>query len=251
MAAVAAAWLALGGAAADAHFLELIPSTEIVPVEGDRAVTLDLTFTHPMEGGPAMNLVPPVRFGVLSGDTHGDLRGALTARDADGKTAYTATHRFAAPGAYVFYVEPAPYWEEAEKVHIVHYTKTVVDVGGGEDWDALVGFPVEIRPLSRPYGLWTGNLFRGLALKDGQPLPFADVEIEWKNDGSVTAPSDPFITQVVRTGPDGVFAYAMPRAGWWGFNVLAEADRPLPGPDGTPAAVEMGGTIWVKAVDMK
>ncbi|MGQ9368943.1 DUF4198 domain-containing protein [Azospirillum sp. ST 5-10] len=251
LAGIAAACLTMAAASAEAHFLELLPSDEIVPVEGQRTVTLDLVFTHPMEGGPTMDLAPPVRFGVLSGGTQHDLRAALAPRSVDGKTAFTASHRFAAPGDYIFYLEPAPYWEPAEKVHIVHYVKTVVDVGGGEDWDALVGFPVEIRPLTRPYGIWTGNLFRGLALKDGKPLAFADVEVEWVNDGSVTPPSDPFITQVVRTDPSGVFAYALPRAGWWGFTVLAEADRTLAAPDGTQAPVETGGAIWVRAVDMK
>jgi cobalt/nickel transport protein len=43
----------------------------------------------------------------------------------------------------------------------------------------------------------------------------------------------------------------MPRAGWWGFAALVEEDKPGKGPDGKPATTELGGLIWVQAVDMK
>ncbi len=36
---------------------------------------------------------------------------------------------------------------------IEHYTKVVVDAFSAETgWDRLVGFPVEIEPLTRPFG---------------------------------------------------------------------------------------------------
>ncbi|ABD87509.1 ABC-type Co2+ transport system, periplasmic component [Rhodopseudomonas palustris BisB18] len=243
--------LALGARSAAAHFQEIIPSADIVAVEGERTVALDIVFTHPMERGPTMDMGQPAQFGVLTKGKKTDLRGALTKKDVNGKAAFGSTYRFTEPGDYVFYIEPAPFWEPAEKKYILHYAKAVVDFGSGEDWDALVGFPIEIQPLTRPYGVWTGNLFRGVVKKNGKPLAFADVEIEWVNDGSVKAPADPFITQVVKTDAQGVFAYAMPRAGWWAFNALTDADKPIKGPDGKPARVEIGGTIWVKAVDMK
>lgn len=237
--------------AALAHFQELIPSTDIIAAEGDRAVTLDLTFTHPMEGGPVMEMAPPVRFGVMTGGKKTDLKAALTPAPKQGKSAFSAKYAFKEPGAYVFFLEPQPYWEPAEKKFIVHYTKVVTDFAGGEEWDAPVGFPLEIQPLARPYGLWTGNLFRGIVKRDGKPLPFAEIEVEWRNDGTVKAPSDPFVTQVIKADDRGVFAYAMPRAGWWAFNAVAESDKTLKAPDGKPGKIEMGGTIWVKTTDMK
>lgn len=234
-----------------AHFQELIPSTDIVADQGDRTVKLGLAFSHPMERGPVMEMAPPTRFGVVaSGKTH-DLKSTLKPRKIDGKTAYDAAYTLGAPGDYVFFVEPAPYWEAAEGKWIIHFTKVVVDFGASEGWDRLIGLPVEIEPLVRPYGLWTGNLFRGIVRKNGKPVPFATVEVEWMNDGSVKAPADPFITQVIKTDAQGQFAYAMPRAGWWGFNGLVEGDKPVKSPDGKPAKVELGGLIWVRAVDMK
>jgi cobalt/nickel transport protein len=133
----------------------------------------------------------------------------------------------------------------------VHYTKVVVDAfGGGGAWDAEIGLPVEIAPLARPYGLWTGNLFRGIVKHNGQPMPFATVEVEWRNDGSVAPPADAFETQLIKADANGTFAYAIPRAGWWGFAALLDAPEPMPGPDGEPVPVEQGGLIWVRARDM-
>jgi cobalt/nickel transport protein len=246
---VAAAVLSLP-TLAHAHFQELLPASDILPDQGDRTVKLSIVFTHPMEGGPTMDMGQPVQFGVIAGGKKTDLKSALAPQTVDGKKAFGASYQVAAPGDYVFYLEPSPYYEPAEKKWLIHYTKVVVDFASGEGWDKLVGFPIEIEPLTRPYGVWTGNLFRGLVRKNGKPLAFSEVEIEWQNDGSVKAPSDPFTTQVVKTDGQGVFEYAIPKAGWWGFNALTEG-KETKGPDGKPAKTEMGGTIWIKAVDMK
>ena len=234
-----------------AHFQELIPSTDILPEQGDRMVRLDLAFTHPMERGPVMNMAEPVRFGVMANGKTLDLKPRLKPRLLDGKAAFEASYKVETPGDSVFFVEPAPYWEPAEGKWIIHYAKVVVDFGAGSGWDKLVGLPVEIEPLVRPYGLWTGNLFRGVVRKAGKPVPFASIEVEWRNDGSIKPPSDPFITQVIKADASGQFAYAMPRAGWWGFAALVEGDKPVKGPDGKPAKTELGGLIWVRTVDMK
>jgi cobalt/nickel transport protein len=135
---------------------------------------------------------------------------------------------------------------------IIHYAKVVVDAyGSGEGWDAMVGLPVEIRPLVRPYGVWTGNVFRGVVLRNGKPVPFAEIEVEWMNDGSITPPSDAFITQVIKADASGAFSYAMPRAGWWGFDALVEGDKKIKSPTGKDVPVELGALMWVRAVDMK
>jgi cobalt/nickel transport protein len=238
--------------AAPAHFQELIPSTEIVDSETGPELTLALTFTHPMEGGPVMAMGEPAAFGVMTPDGRQDLVDTLKPVEKDGEAAYEAAFRVPGPGDYIFYVEPAPYWEPAEGVMIVHYTKTVVDAYGAEaGWDRLVGLPVEIEPLTRPYGLWAGNLFTGLVRKNGEPVPFAEVEVEWRNDGSVTPPAAPFVTQVLKADANGVFSYAMPRAGWWGFAALIEGDTPMTNPEGKSVPVEQGALIWVRARAMQ
>ena len=232
-----------------AHFQELLPSADVLPEGGN--VTLELTFTHPMSRGPTMEMAKPERFGMKRDGQVTDLTSALVERAVDGKTAWTATAELAEPGAAIFFVEPKPYWEAAEGKFIVHYAKVVVDsYASGEGWDAMVGLPVEIEPLVRPTGVWTGNLFSGIVRKDGSPVPFAEIEVEYVNDGSVAAPNEAFITQVIKSDAGGVFSYAMPRAGWWGFAALIEGDTPMTGPGGEPVPVELGALIWVRAVDM-
>ena len=245
-----AALLGLFPSFAEAHFQELIPSTDILPGQGEANLRLDLRFTHPMERGPLMDMAAPQQFGVLAAGKKTDLRPQLQKASEGGKTIFTASYRPALPGDYVFYVAPAPYWEAAEGKYIQHFAKVVVDFASGGGWDKLVGLPVEIEPLVRPYGLWTGNLFRGIIRQNGKPLPFAEIEVEWRNDGTVTAPSDPFITQVIKADAGGQFSYAMPRAGWWGFAALVDG-KPMAAPNGKMVPVEQGGVMWVKVVDMK
>ena len=127
---------------------------------------------------------------------------------------------------------------------------------GLEDvWDQPVGLETEIVPLTRPYGLWAGNLFSGQVVLKGKPVPFAEIEVEYLNETAtigefVEPPADPFITQVIKADSNGVFHYAMPRAGWWGFSALSEADWTLP-QQGEQKAVEIGAVYWVRTRDMQ
>ena len=246
--ALAAQLLAFAAMPALAHFQEIVPSADVLPDGGE--VRLDLVFTHPMERGPVMEMARPQRVGVRRAGVTTDLTAALIETPVDGRRAWALSTRLAEPGAAVFFVEPRPYWEAAEKKWIVHWAKVVVDAfASGEGWAEPVGLPVEIEPLVRPTGLWTGNLFRGIVRRDGAPVPFAEIEVEWLNDGSVAIPNEAFVTQVIRADQNGVFAYAMPRAGWWGFAALVDGPA-APGPKGEAGKTEFGGLMWVKATDM-
>jgi cobalt/nickel transport protein len=244
--------LAASAAAARAHFQVLVPSADLAGADA-REVHFDIRFTHPMENGPVMAMGRPARFGALLDGESTDLMPALETKEIDGKTAYEATCAVKRPGDHVFYIEPAPYWEPAEGKMIVHYTKVVVNAFGREEgWDATVGFPVEIEPLVRPYGLWTGNAFRGIVRQHGAPVPFAEIEVEYLNrDGAVSAPADAFVTQVIKADANGVFSYVMPRAGWWGFAALIDGDAPMKSPDGEDVGVELGALMWVHCEDMR
>ena len=93
-----------------------------------------------------------------------------------GLQGWQATFPVKRPGAYAFYMEPEPYWEPAEDAFIVHHTKTVVTAfGDDEGWDTEIGLPTEIVPLSRPFGLYAGNVFQGVVslrtVKGSDPVP--------------------------------------------------------------------------------
>lgn len=241
----------LGAPPAGAHFQEVIPSPPLLSGDGARGIDLALTFTHPMDNGPVMPMGVPSEVGVLAGGTRTDLTAAARRTMRQGQAAYDLSYAVTAPGDHVFFIRPAPYWEPAEGKMIVHYTKVVVNAHGAEGgWDANVGLPVEIEPLTRPYGLWTGSLFRGVVRHNGQAVPFAEVEVEYRSEGAVSAPTDTHVTQVVKADGAGTFAVTMPRAGWWGLAALVEADEPMTAPTGASVPVELGGLIWVHVDDM-
>ena len=244
-----------------AHFGTITPSDDIVTQDDSKTLRLQVKFIHPMEMH-YMEMVKPKQFGVVHDGEKTDLLGSLKAikgkssDQTESFTFWTADYPIRRPGDYTFYIEPTPYWEPAEDVFIVHYTKVCVNTFGLEKgWDEPVGLETEIIPLTRPYGLWTGNLFTGQVLLKGKPVPFAEVEIEYLNEspGNISAviPSAaPYVTQVVKADANGVFSYAMPKAGWWGFAALNEADWKLKR-DGKEKGVELGAVYWVHTQDMK
>lgn len=200
---------------ARAHFQGLIPSNDMVTKSNNKTISIDVLFFHPFEGY-YMSMEKPAQFGVLVRGRKTDLLGTLTEKKVDGFSAWQATYRVKVPGDHIFYVEPKPYGEPAEDCFIVHYAKVVVNsLGVEEGWDQEVGLKTEIVPLTRPYGLWTGNVFQGIVKVNGKPAPGTEVEVEYYNkDGTIKAPADPMVTQVIKADPNGVFTYAIPKAGW-------------------------------------
>ena len=240
---------------ASAHFQMLIPSDDMVSTPSERMVRLEIKFWHPFEGH-GMSIDSPTQFGVHFAGKNIDLRDKLQPHefiDRGGKNrqGFEASYDITKPGDYIFYVVPKPYWEPSEERYIIHYTKVVVDAFGLEKgWDDPVGLKTEIIPLTRPYGLYTNNVFQGIVKLNGKPAPFSRVEVEFYNEGGLLkAPDDPMITQVVKTDANGVFTYAMPKAGWWGFAAL-HIDKKKMEHDGKRYPVELGALIWVKTVDM-
>jgi cobalt/nickel transport protein len=242
-------WIAAGPAWS--HFGMLIPSDSMVMQDDNRAVTVTLSFSHPFEM-VGMDLVKPKVFNVLAGGEKQDLLGSLEASRVMDHTAWKAAYPLKRPGVYMFYMEPEPYWEPAEDSFIIHYTKSVVTAFGDDDgWDDEIGLKTEIVPLSKPFGLYKGNVFQGIVKLNGKVVPFAEVEVEYYNkDKKYTAPTEYMTTQTIKTDGNGVFTYAAPFAGWWGFAALNTADFKLPH-EGEQKDVELGAVIWVYFNEMK
>jgi cobalt/nickel transport protein len=244
-----------------AHFGTLVPSDDIISQTDNKKLGLEIKFLHPMEGH-YMEMEKPKQFGVLHGGAKTDLLSTLAATKGKSPeqdkefTSWKTEYQIKRPGDYTFYVEPTPYWEPAEDVFIIHYTKVCVNALGLEEgWDEPVGLETEIIPLTRPYGFWTGNLFTGKVLVNGQPAANTEVEVEYLNEasgksGMIHPPSDPYVTQVVKTDANGNFSYAMPKAGWWGFAALSEASRNMK-KDGVDKNIEIGAVYWVQTIDLQ
>ena len=237
---------------ASAHFGMVIPSDSMVMQQENRTVHLMLSFSHPFEV-VGLELVKPKIFNVLANGKKQNLLGYLKKTTVMGHAAWEANYKIKRPGVYIFYMVPKPYWEPAEDCFIIHYTKTVVTAfGDDEGWDKEIGLKTEIVPLSKPFGLYAGNVFQGIVKLDGKAVPFAEVEVEYYNeDGKAKAPTDYMITQTVKADKNGVFTYAVPKAGWWGFAALNEADYQLKLKSGEKKSVELGAVIWIKFHDWK
>lgn len=247
----AATLVLFSGSIANAHYGMVIPSDQMVMQGEDNTISLDVRFWHPMEGIP-MPLEKPAKFEVIANGQKTDILGSLQSKTSKNMQTWGMDYKIKRPGLYVFTMEPQPYWEPAEDKFIIHYTKVVVTSYGNDGgWDEEVGLKTEITPLSKPFGQYSGNVFQGIVKMNGSPVPYSEVEIEYYNtDGSKTAPTDYMVTQTIKADGNGVFTYAAPIAGWWGFAALNDADFKIKH-DGKDKDVELGAVLWVRFHDMK
>ena len=229
-----------------AHYGMVIPSDSMVLQDENKTITLKFSFSHPFEG-IGMDLAKPKAVSVISRGHKQSLTDKLKKIKVMGKKAWKTEFRINRPGVYQFFMEPEPYWEPVEDCFIIHYTKTVVTAfEDDEGWDKEIGLKTEIVPLSKPFGLYTGNLFQGIVKLNGKPVPHAEVEVEYYNeDGKSHAPTPYMITQTIKSDKNGVFSYTVPKAGWWGFAALNTAHFKLK-MKGREKDVELGAVIWVK-----
>ncbi|MDQ7781909.1 MAG: DUF4198 domain-containing protein [Desulfomonilaceae bacterium] len=258
-----------------AHFQVLYTPKSALTSDDSSKINLLLVFTHPFEAGHTMNMGedasgkihPPKAFGVKHKGDKNDLLAelkpiAFKSLSNDGKGYDLTDFRLKGMGDFVFYVDPGPYFEKSEDSYIQQCAKTIVNRGGAPtDWDKPAGLPVEIVPLDKPYGLWTGNVFRGIVVrKQGEqyvPVPGAEIEVEYLNHAvkghsfaekaGVEAPQDAFVTQTILADENGKFTYGIPRAGWWGFCALGAGGELKH--EGKPLSLD--AVIWVQAHDMK
>jgi len=239
----AAAVFALQGIAS-AHFLMLIPDSDVK--EHSRVIHLWTEFTHPAEGGPTMHYQIEKSGAFIGGRVFPlhwkkELVPAMPGSD-EMVEKYETTFTVFRPGVYQFFVEQKPYYEPAEEKYIQQIAKVYVETFGLEEgWQKPVGLRVEIVPLTRPFGLWEGNTFKGRVLINGKPAPNVRVEIEYYNKNRVRYPNDALITQVVRTDDQGYFVYTVPWSGWWGFSAITDGGTYK----GKP--LELDAVLWIYA----
>ena len=226
---------------ANAHFLTFMSNTDNVSNPKQTKVDLDISFIHPFEQTGMIMEKPEVFVNSKNNKLN------LTQTTKLDHKAWSSSYDIKTPGVYKFFVQPQPYFEPAEEKFISHVPKLIVSSFGLEDgWDEPLGLKYEIIPMTKPFALYSGNLFQGKVLHDGKPAANTEVEIELYNEFGLKAPSDAHITQVVKTDENGVFSFVMNHKGWWGFAALIEEGE-LKHSDGKMYPIENGALIWVKA----
>ncbi len=121
-------------------------------------------------------------------------------------------------GDSVIALDSAPERDDAARTLYREYVKVVVHRGLQEGWDRRTGQPLELVPLTRPYGLKPGMVFSGRVLRGNVPVADAEVYFERLSDSRPAAAAhlpEPLVTFAVRTDSDGRFVVALPEAGWW------------------------------------
>lgn len=255
---------------ASAHFM-MVYTPEIAKTKGSE-MDFRMVFTHPAEAGHTMDMGGVQEFYALYQRGEGavekiDLKPHLKEIEwsnpeskGKGYSALIPKKAVRSMGDYTFIFKPGYYFEEEEGIYMQQITKLIANVGGiPGNWAAPAGLPCEIVPLIKPYGVWTGNVFKALVLSEGKPVPNAEVEVEFMSHmpdlkanamhekSSVDYPHDAFITQTIFTDANGYITFGIPKAGWWGFAALGV------GPETEHNGKEMSqdAVLWVKAVDMK
>jgi cobalt/nickel transport protein len=166
---------------------------------------------------------------------------------------YKLTYTPTAIGDSYLCLEAPPYFVEEEGLFWKDYVKQYIHVMAEQGWDRPVGMEIEIVPLTRPYGMEEGFVFKGQALFQGKPLVGAIVEIEKFNGFHVkegNLPMDPYgkenvpmITRVCKTDVNGYLVCTLDEPGWWMISV-AHSDGELEY-QGKKYTVEKRGGLWL------
>jgi hypothetical protein len=97
------------------------------------------------------------------------------------------------------------------------FAKAVVQVGGAatQNFDSVLGHPLEIIPLNNPVGLQVGDSFRVRVLKYGEPL--VGELIFATHEGHYEASEEGIFDELVkgRTDDNGEFEFTISEAGRW------------------------------------
>ncbi len=206
-----------------AHFPILIPSEpfETFRPQANSPVTFMFAFGHPYEQEYVASEEPERVFAVLPTGQQVELNGNLsqgtyTVDDLQADV-WNITYTPEMTGDTILAVNSHPEIGLNNSMY-QEYIKTVIPVEEQDGWDNRTGQPLEIVPLTRPYGLEAGYVFTGRLMQGDEPVAGAEIQIEeflQHVPNPSDLPNEAFITQIVKTSPDGVFSYTLSDAAWW------------------------------------
>jgi len=169
------------------------------------------------------------------------------------RRAYEVRYTPTAIGDSWLCLEAPLYFLEEEGLFWKDYVKQCIHILAEKGWDTPVGMEAEIVPVTRPYGMEEGFVFKGQALFKGRPLAGANVEIEKFYGLYVKAenlPTDqygrenvPMITRVTKTDVNGYVVYTLDEPGWWMISVSVEDGEAEH--LGKKYPIEKRGGLWV------
>jgi cobalt/nickel transport protein len=248
--------------AVQAHFSLLVPG--LPWGKKGEAVAFNYLWGHPYEH-QLFDAPPPVDATIAGPD--GKARSVvkdfekIQVQGAEGKKviAYRFLFTPESRGDYTLIVQTPPQWMEEEKEFLQDTVKVVWHVQAQKNWDADFGPPFRMLPLTRPYGLYPGMVFRARVVdRPQQPsgelgaIPQKNLLVFMERLNSAPPkklPDDEFITFTSRTDANGVLACSFPTAGWW--SVTAQRDAGQRMHEGKNYPVRQRVTLWVHVNETK
>ncbi|MCE9532055.1 MAG: DUF4198 domain-containing protein [Planctomycetes bacterium] len=223
-----------------AHYHILIPSTNS-PKSGEE-IQITYKFEHPFEH-QIFDCPEPASAILIGPDaTRKDVKGLLKKIEIVGDkqkkvVAYSLTLKPEKRGDYTLAILSTPFKIEEEPRPVQDFTKTVIHVQAQKGWansDRFDKQQVDLTPLTRPYGLRTGMLWRAALtemrpsakkpLGDHFPIERAEVELErYQSVPPKDLPPEEHITYTSLTDSVGVLAVSFPDSGWWAITAIRKS----------------------------
>jgi len=252
MAVLSAATLMIALAAA-AHYHSITPETygKWRARKGEK-VTCRMVWGHGFEH-IWFDIEKPRSFVAIAPDgTKTDLAKALkpikVSSTAGGEfKAYEFDYTPASRGDHLLALQAGLQWDEEEGAWLSDSAKAVLHVQAESGWDRRAGHELEVVPLSRPYGLVPGDLFRFRVLYKGGPATGVRVERELLSPAPPKPselPTEVFIAISSNTDERGMAAFTFPGSGWYGITAVRHTDRELER-GGRKGKIIERATFWV------
>lgn len=239
-----------------AHFHVFWPQQEGCYAKPEEVVKWRYFWGHPFE--MLISDAQPPKFFLLTPQKqkeHPAVKEIILKDQESGEArkAFELEYKPPGTGDYYLCLESPPYFIPEEQAFWQDFVKEPLHVMEAKGWEQAVGLPVEIIPLTRPYGWPAGSVFKGQALAKNRALTRTTVEVEKFNGFFVPRerfPKDrlggengPLITRVTKTDHMGYFVCTLDSPGWWIISVSAPGGKKVHERKTYP--VEMRGCLWV------
>lgn len=197
-----------------AHYHILLPQSPAC--KRGEAVPIAYLWGHPFEHQLFNAFLPERFYAIAPSGARIDLLRILTIDDQRKTQAYHGPFTPNERGDYVFCAESRRMLLEEDRELIQDFVKVVLHVQAQKGWDVVAGEPLELIPLTRPYGIRAGMVVRVEARADGKALANAPVEIERYNPTPPKElPADEHVTYTAKTDAHGTVVATLTEPGWW------------------------------------
>ncbi len=137
-------------------------------------------------------------------------------------------------------------WSEHDAAWVEASVRTIVHVGFSRGWQEPLGMTkVELLPLTRPYGILSGDVMRVQVLDSGKGIANTMVYAEhyYETPPSEAMPPDAIVTRAARTDAQGIATLTLGQPGWWVIMTVVEKGEKEA--EGKKGLIKYEDALWV------